>query len=311
MKRKGANLLEQLYSRDHRLPLNRKEAFYSATVLPGIIWSDAMAGFFELVGMPEISIDLRPDTTNVQFFSEYNLLDAIRGIKQGFSDWKHLLPLMTGDTPDFVIFVELATPLLVVVEAKLFDKSSAVIAEQIERQRINMAALRSVLPEYQALHVALVPESAAAEVRATAGQPEGFRTITWEGVADQYAEIPAAAYWVRLLKFALKSEPHLRAADGIGRTHEDGRMRTAEILEAYEKPDCIVRSVGCLGTANWELLKDDVCRTGGTRKWAISHQDTLPSRNYLPIKNFIEVVTSWMRSTIPYDVSTWSPTNSP
>ncbi len=304
-------MLELLYSRNHRLPLNRKEAFYSATVLPGIIWSDGMAGFFELAGMPEISIDLNPDTTNVQIFSEYNLLDAIRGIKPGFSDWGHLLPQLTGDTPDFVIFVEMVVPVLVVVEAKLFDKSSAIIAAQIERQRINMAALRSVMPEYKTLHVALIPESAAARVRAKAGAPECFKTITWEAVANRYSAIPAAAYWVRLLKFALKSEPHLRAANSSGVTHEDGRMRVAEILHAYERPDCHVKSVGCLGQTNWELLKDDVSRTGGTRKWAVSHKDELPSRNYLPIKEFVKIVRGWMMSPLSNDVSAWSPTDGP
>ena len=304
-------MLELLYSLNHRLPLNRKESFYSATVLPGIIWSDGLTGFFQLLGMPEISIDLNPDTTNVQIFSEYNLLDAIRGIKPGFSNWEHLLPRMTGDTPDFVVFVNMVVPVLVVVEAKLFDKSSAVIAEQIERQRATMAALRSVMPEYQTLHVALVPESVAAAVRATAGDPECFKTITWEAIAECYTVVPAASYWVRLLKFALKSEPHLRATSGSGHTHEDGRMRTAEILEAYERPDCHVRSVGCLGQTNWKLLKKDVSRTGGTRMWAVSYEEDLPSYHYLPIKDFVEIVRGLMMSPLPYDVSAWSPRGGP
>src|SRR4051812_12702378 len=143
-----------------------------------------------------------------------------------------LLDKMTGDTPDFVILVDMAVPILVVVEAKLFDKSAAAVAEQIERQRANMALLRQLMPEHEIIHVALVPESAAAAVKASAGEPELFKTITWEDVVTSYMNVPAAAYWVGLLEFALRSEPDLHAVGGSGRTHEDARMTAAEILSA-------------------------------------------------------------------------------
>jgi hypothetical protein len=124
-------LLEQLFSHGHRLPLNRKEAFYSATVLPGIIWSDGLAGFFRIIGKPNTPIDLNPDTTNVQAFSEYGLLDAIRGSRLISDAWKQLD--LSGETPDFVILIDQATPLLVVIEAKLFDRSISSIGEQSNR----------------------------------------------------------------------------------------------------------------------------------------------------------------------------------
>jgi hypothetical protein len=292
-------LLEQLFSRDYRLPLNRKEAFYSATVLPGIICSDELAGFFKLLGKPDIHIDLSPETTNVQIFSEYDLLDAIRGDQMASDAWRTLRLGMTGDTPDLVILVEQAVPLIVIVEAKLFDKSVASIVEQIDRQRANIQLVQQVmLPKPEMLHVALVPESSATTVRAMDGRQNPFTTITWEDIVTAYGEVPRAAYWVRVLKFALRSEQHLRAVGGSGRTHEDGRMTSAAILNAYDRPDCVIRSIGCLGP-NWKLLKEDITGSGGTRKWAVSYKDELPSRHYLSVKDFVECVRGWMRSAVP------------
>jgi len=304
-------MLECLFSRDHRLPLNRKEAFYSATVLPGIICADGLSRFFNLLGMVNIQVDMHPDTTNIQIFSEYDLLDAIRG-DQGASDaWKALRSGLTGDTPDFVILVNLSTPLLLVLEAKLFDRSTVGIAEQIGRQRANMLLLKQVLPEYETVHVALVPESAATAVRATVEDQADFTTVTWEGIAEAYENVPEAAYWVRLLKFALSRERELRSRAAGGRTHEDSRKTAAEILDAYGRPDCVMRSVGVLGT-NWQLLKEDILRYGGgKRKWAVSHAAALPSRTYLGIDEFVKIVRAWLQAPIPSNAQSWEPKDSP
>jgi hypothetical protein len=306
----GAHLLDELSSQGPRLPLNRKEVFYSATVLPGIICSDGLAAFFGLLGKPGIHIDLSPDTANVQIFSEYDLRDAIRGDRMAPDALKKLLSDMTGDTPDLVILVDSAAPVLVVLEAKLFDNSARTIAGQIEKQRANMALLASVMPEYEILHVALVLKSAAGRVYPNAGEPGLFKTITWEEVVEKYTDIPAAGYWVRQLRLALGSENNLLAGGGSRGTHEDGRMTTAGILDAYERPDCIIKSVGCLG-ANWARLKDDIALNGGTRKWAVSHKDDLPSRHYLGIQEFVGTVRSWMQSALPHDTSSWKPAESP
>jgi hypothetical protein len=66
-----------------RLPLNRKEVYFTATVLPAINCANDFAHFdrfLKLLKAPESAIQAAPfSTANVQFFTEYCLADAIFG----------------------------------------------------------------------------------------------------------------------------------------------------------------------------------------------------------------------------------------
>ena len=109
---------------DERLPMNRKERYYTGTVLPMIVASDGFkhfGKFLALCGIPEIALEADPNTTNVQFFSEYGFKESLMdGAEKRFRD--------PGgrDTPDLVVYMERS--LLLGVEAKFFDQPS--IAER-------------------------------------------------------------------------------------------------------------------------------------------------------------------------------------
>ncbi len=65
------------------LPLNRKEQYYTATVLPMIIASDGFAylhRFLDLCGLPVGRFDDhgRAGNQKLQFFTEYNLAESLR-----------------------------------------------------------------------------------------------------------------------------------------------------------------------------------------------------------------------------------------
>ncbi len=86
-----------------RLPLNRKEVYFTATVLPGIVCADDFAHFdrfLRLLGAPKSAIQAaRFPSTNVQFFTEYCLADAIHGdVKLRFPD-----PPDSHERPDLVV----------------------------------------------------------------------------------------------------------------------------------------------------------------------------------------------------------------
>jgi len=292
-------LLEKLFTRADRLPLNRKERFYTATLLPSIICTDGLSRFFKLLNKPDIKGDMSPDSTNIQIFSEYDLRDAIRGDRLSSSQRQALLAPLTGDTPDVVILVDSLTPLLVVLEAKLFDDAIASdIAAQIARQRVNIQALLEVLPGCEALQVALVSELIVEGVRTAAGDRPDYLTITWEQIASEYANVPGAAYWVRLLKLALSREEELRAEQRQSWTYADRRMTVAAILNAYEQSNCPIRFVG-VGGVTWELLRDDIVSSGGTkRKYAVSYSEVLPSRNYIGVIEFVRLAREWLCAPI-------------
>ena len=62
------------------LPINRKERYYTGTVLPMIVASDGFkhfGKFLALCGIPEIALEADPNTTNVQFFSEYGFKESL------------------------------------------------------------------------------------------------------------------------------------------------------------------------------------------------------------------------------------------
>lgn len=64
------------------LPLNRKEQYYTATVLPLIIASDVFAHinrFFELCGLKGVGpFGNREEQPGFQFFTEYNFAESLR-----------------------------------------------------------------------------------------------------------------------------------------------------------------------------------------------------------------------------------------
>jgi hypothetical protein len=298
--------LEQLFGRDDRLPLNRKERFYTGTVLPGIICSDSLQAFFRLLGWHDVVGALAPDSTNVQIFSEYDLRDAIRGDPR--SPWKHLLvqmdgePLLSGDTPDLVVLVERPKPLIVAIEAKLFSSDTAKdVVGQIDRQRRYVVDhLKTIVADCQTLQVALVPSSLGARVGALIGDSQACRTLTWEAVLKAYADKPAASYWVALLRYALSREADLRAKGGRTGDQADTRLTAAQILAEHGTLGSRIKYVGA-GGRTWPLLQKDIVQTGGTRyRFAVRFRSDPPrGGNYVAVQEFVEVVRSWMRCGVP------------
>ena len=67
---------------DTGLPFNRKERFFTGTVLPMLVCAADFAHFSrltELVGLGPIEVDARPSSANVQFFTEYSFVESVVG----------------------------------------------------------------------------------------------------------------------------------------------------------------------------------------------------------------------------------------
>jgi hypothetical protein len=67
--------LQELFTT--QLPLNRKERYYTGTILPQIIASDNFSSFnrfWKLIGGEhDLEIQVTNGGVNIQFFTEYNL----------------------------------------------------------------------------------------------------------------------------------------------------------------------------------------------------------------------------------------------
>ncbi len=95
---------------DGRLPINRKERYYTGTVLPMIVACDGfkhLNRFLELCGAPsKVAVEADPASCNIEFFTEYSLKESLRGgAEKRFSD------PAGKDTPDLVIYIESDTSL--------------------------------------------------------------------------------------------------------------------------------------------------------------------------------------------------------
>jgi hypothetical protein len=117
---------------DHGLPLNRKERFYTATVLPMLVCADDFAHLDRLLAMAGLTDILSNSAgSGVQVFSEYGYWESIHPLPDTDPDAP-----ATRDTPDLVLFLlGPSRRLLVLIEAKLYHRPSrAALGEQLSAQ---------------------------------------------------------------------------------------------------------------------------------------------------------------------------------
>ncbi len=206
------------------LPFNRKERYFTGTVLPMIVASDGFAHLDRFLRMCGIDAPLAPDYLGdqaLQFFTEYSFRESVffDADKRRFPD----LPA-TKDTPDVVLA---GSGWLLAIEAKMYQRPNKAKLEtqlQAQSELIHYIAQRlsaTGTPINQVRHIALVPRSHLPTL--SSGSPLKFvdATITWQDLADEYADV-APRYWIGQLQHANDND----LTDG-GKGHQDG-FRTGE-----------------------------------------------------------------------------------
>jgi hypothetical protein len=171
---------------DTGLPFNRKERFFTGTVLPMLVCADNFAHFgrlTELVGLGRIEVDARPSSANVQFFTEYSFVESVVG------EAKARFPgaPTRKDTPDVLIYVAGPRRLLIAIEAKMYDRSTT--AELNDQLGAQGALVRYIAGQLHVetegiAHVALLPAALVAELGKLV-----VATLTWEQILETYADV--------------------------------------------------------------------------------------------------------------------------
>lgn len=189
------------------LPINRKERFYTGTVLPALLFHRGLRNlfqFFRLIkGFPS---EITQDTTgdSFLFYTEYNLRQSAGSRNVG-----RAIQADSNDTPDVLIFVLRPVQALVAVEAKVFSRASqSDLDRQMSRQRqVVLSPLREHfrLADTQIFHVALVPQ----QLKLT---PTDYQVLNWETLLDERRFSVADNHFSNYLRFALDNYGKLVSA---------------------------------------------------------------------------------------------------
>jgi len=266
------------------LPLNRKEQYYTATVLPMIIASDGFAylhRFLDLCGVHVGRFDDygRGGMQEFQFFTEYNLAESLKGDdRRRFPD-----PRPGHDTPDLV----LAGPdWLLAVEAKMFhDPDSQALNAQLARQRVVIDYIAGALniPPDRVRHVFLLPK----ELKAPGLDPNVV--VYWESVVEAY-KVVGPTYWVRILIEALDRYDKLRSQSSIYGANKDADLTGGEILADHHSAAPTYAYMGRNRGLDGPELANDI-DTGGwrTRRYEV-RRDPLEASNWFPVADFVALV---------------------
>ena len=289
-KERKMNRLEQNFHK--YLPLNRKEKFYTATVLPQIICSDNFRNFrlfLDLIPNMQPKLVVLPDATanNILFLTEYSLKESLveDHHKAVFSGQYE-----TKDTPDLVILITEPKPLLIVIEAKMFSNAtSSDINQQLSKQKWVIDELTKVhgLSTDRIFHIALVPERMVTHKSSIKED-----VIYWEEIVQKYEEKLKGNYFLETLRIALRKYDSLKSHSGgeSYRKNMDEQLESMAIIKLYESGERFI--VGRSGGLYGEKLAMDISSGGWkTFEYEVKHGSEVPiNRNWFSSSDFYSKV---------------------
>jgi hypothetical protein len=271
------------------LPLNRKERYYTATVLPSIICAENFAHFgrfLKLLELEDAGFDVARDSVNIQFSTQYSLADSIfdAETKDRFREFP-----VAYDTPDLMILIDGSLPMLIAIEAKMFSAvSKAYLLFQMHRQRdLILASIVNKWPRLGIVQVALLPLTLKNDFRPL----QGMQVITGEDVYHTYKEIPSAAYFNDMLWTAISQFDRLRAKERIFGENAQDFLSGEDIVNGFQQERFLFQTMGRQKGITGQQLIGDISR-GEWRKrlYEVRRTSDLPNRNWFRISDFVDLV---------------------
>lgn len=272
---------------DHTLPLNRKERYYTGTVLPGIVCADDMTHLHrltDLMGFPDVDVSGDPANCGLVFFTEYGLAESVFGPARNRFEQ---LPI-DRDTPDVVFLTTQPTPVLFALEAKLYDRPSGFdLRAQLGRQAGLLTDLATRLagwldvPAVPVAHFALLPEPQAGVDLGGA-----YPVLTWQQLHSAYADV-APDYWLAILDEALT-----RYDDLVTRfkPNDDARLTGSDIAAAHHAGTLTYAAMGRTGGLTGSQIRTDI-DSGAWHDVQYQVAKVHPgNRNWFTITEFLELV---------------------
>jgi len=274
---------------DSFLPLNRKERYFTGTVFPMIVWG-VDGHDLHLLGSLLPNCELPPintaaETTNVQFFTEYSLVESIFGpVTARFPE-----PPMTKDTPDIMILVAGAPSLLIALEAKMYHQPSAGdLARQMKAQRQQLEYLTGMLSLETVRHAALLPQKYADRLREELGHDPDYPIVLWEDLLETYRPHRSQGdYFMSMLELALERWDDLASLPAQFRLNAELLLTGTDVRKRH--PDPALKTMGRAGGIEGPTLAKDI--TSGswrTQLYEMSSSPTPANRNWFAVSEFVE-----------------------
>ncbi len=274
---------------DRGLPLNRKERYYTGTVLPMLVASDGFAHLHRFLRLCDLDVGEfgdhgREGGQRLQFFTEYSFVES------RFSEVDvRRFPNAPGDndTPDVVLLGE---DWLLAVEAKMFHAPSvAALNEQVARQKVIVDYLAATLrlPPGRVRHVLLLPGGLSA-VGAT------VPVVTWESVLREYRTV-GPAYWVAVLEGALARYGDLAAKGLSFGDNRDGVLAGEAIRQGHHDGSLDFTYMGRQGGLHGAALGQDLAEGSWRRRKYEVRYEPLAARNWFAITDFLARLPEYTR----------------
>jgi hypothetical protein len=197
------NRLEQIFKSE--LPINRKERFYTGTVLPALLFHCGLSNFYsflrEIPGFPS-EVEEKKTQDEFLLYTEYNLKESAVNNSVGTEIYTD-----TRDTPDLIIEILKPVKMFIVIEAKMFASPSQSDFEgQMKAQKKAVIdVLKKKYSESKIFHVALVPKGLGLK------STSDFDVLNWEYFIDKQDLNVRDNYFYPYLKFALMNYEMLRS----------------------------------------------------------------------------------------------------
>jgi hypothetical protein len=265
------------------LPMNRKERFFTGSVLPGLLSHDNLANlgvFTELCGL-HVGPFEGVRASEIQIWSEYGFAESVfkpedRSRFDGFDTAK--------DTPDVVI---VGPDWLLAVEAKVYDwPDVGALRTQLDRQKslVDYWTTALSLDPHRVKHVALLPAGYVSEAKPNIDQD----VVSWEAVADAYRRV-GPNYWLDVLDVALEQWDDL-----VSKTrhlqfgsNSEATMTGQQIFDAFSAGTLTFAFMGRQGGLDGPGLAQDIS-TGGWRRRVYEVRSTpIAARNWFAVDDFI------------------------
>ncbi len=270
---------------DETLPLNRKERFYTGTVLPGIVCAQLpeLARLTALMGWPSVDVRDDPQDCGLVFFTEYGIAESAYGPARARFEG-----LSTArDTPDVVFLVTRPEPVLFALEAKMFDRpGGGALRKQLDQQLDLLLPLAQRLASWLGVDAVPVVHRALLPPEQMTLHLEPHQAISWSELRDAYAGI-APPYWLAMLDEALN-----RYVDLVTRAlpNDDARLSGQAIVSDFQGGSLPYNFMGRHRGLHGPAMREDI--TTGT--WVSTMYQVAVSDpnnpNWFPIADFVQRV---------------------